>query len=99
MPAFGCTRATVAFQVSTFLSGGQPGCLLRIYADVDHVKFFADAPFDILQTFDHPIEHQRAEHRTFVVTENENDGLVVEETSEPERVAIFIAKNRVEGQR
>src|SRR5256886_10270920 len=52
-------------------------------ADVYYVKFLSDAPLHIRRTLHHAVEHQRAQHRAFIITKHEQDRFAPEVISQP----------------
>src|ERR1051325_7515899 len=95
-PSFCRASAAVAFQIIALLGGSQRRCLARIDADVHDRELVTDAPFEVLKTLDHAVEHQSAEHRTLVITEDQDDWFFPKIISQMNRRAGLVAEGSVE---
>src|SRR5439155_22247063 len=95
MPAGRRSRPSVAFEIELLFRGSQRRSLARIDADNDDIELIAGAELQVLQALDKPVEHERAEHRAFVVTEHEHDRLAPEVIAELRPRACLIAEGLI----
>src|SRR5947199_1558597 len=96
MPAIGGPVSAIAFQVGSLFSGSERGSLIGINAEIDYDKLFANAPLQVLQTFNHAIKDHGAKHRTFVVTRNKDDWPIFKIIPKLNRVSLFIPKGQTQ---
>ena len=94
MPAFGGARASIALQVGAFLGQGQRGGLTRIDRHIHHRELPPDAPFHVRGALDHAIEHQRAEHGAFVITEHEQNRFVAKIIGEANGFSMLVPERQ-----
>ena len=87
----------VAAQIASFLCGSKRGGFVRINADVDDGEIFTGVETQILQGFDQAVKSKRAEKRTRIVPEHEDDGFLVEAGGELGLGAVFIAEGKRKG--
>src|SRR5712671_5802763 len=96
MPALGCTRASVASEISALLSGSQRGVLSRTDAHAQHVELLANAPLHVLQRLQQTVETESTEHRTFVVAEHKNQRLPREIIAQPDGFIFLVLKFQIQ---
>src|SRR5436190_22716220 len=78
MPTVCRADSPVALHIRTLFSSRQRGSLVRIDTDINDVKFPADAPFHISCALHKSVQHERAEHRAFVIAHHEHHRLLTE---------------------
>src|SRR5215213_344827 len=101
VPAVGGVRAHLLRQVidiNFFLLGCEFACLARVEADCDDVKLFTDLKRQYTKRRHHSVEYLRAKHRTVVIDERQDDGLMSEVLAEFYLLPAFVTEDEIERQ-
>src|SRR5262245_42940553 len=96
MPGGRALRSTVAFDIALLLSGCEFRAFPRIETHNHDLELRARLQGDGTEAVNQAVEHLIAQHRTAIVREHQDEGLLSKVVSQANRLASLVTENQVE---